>query len=152
MQCGGVGTATNGHSASTCNTITSTAAALEWTVAFLLVFYFLTLVADLWPAGKSSPRYMRRLARWQMRHGEGQDFTGRRAFGEHPDRWRGNESAGVDMRAQAMERRMHERNEGVQGESQRYGYEEGTPGHWNGNSNSTPRASGTSTMPLMRSV
>nr|ODN93252.1 hypothetical protein L203_00523 [Cryptococcus depauperatus CBS 7841] len=85
--CRGDSTSTRGHSASTCNRITSVAAALEWTVAFLLTFYFLTLAADLWPAGKSSPRYMRRLAKWQEKHGEGHDFTGRKAFGLYPERW-----------------------------------------------------------------
>lgn len=30
---------------------------------------------------------MRRLARWQEKHGEGDDFTGRRAFAEKPERW-----------------------------------------------------------------
>ena len=88
-QCHGDSTPIKGHSAQTCNRVTSAAAALEWAVSFILTFYFLTLVADLWPAGESSPRYMRRLARWQEKHGEGHDFTGRRAFDEYPDRWQG---------------------------------------------------------------
>jgi len=88
--CDAYGTAFNGHSAATCNRVTSAAAALEWAVSFILALYFLTLVLDLWPAGKSSPRYMRRLARYQERNGEGHDFTGRRAFDQYPERWVGN--------------------------------------------------------------
>lgn len=103
--CAGNATAYKGHSTQTCNTITSTAAALEWTVSFILTFYFLTIVADLWPAGKSSPRYMRRLAKWQERHGEGHDFTGRKAFGEYPERWQ--------EREQVMRQDMLARNRGV---------------------------------------
>lgn len=91
-------------SAAQCNRITSACAALEWTVAFILVFYFLTLAADLWPAGKSSERYMRRLAKWQEKHGEGDDFTGRRAFEEHPERWQD--------RFALMRRNMWARNNG----------------------------------------
>ncbi|KAE8540143.1 hypothetical protein D1P53_004081 [Cryptococcus gattii VGV] len=90
--CHGDSFATNGHSADTCNRITSAAAAFEWAVAFVLTFYFLTIAADLWPAGKSSPRYMRSLAQWQERHGEGHDFTGRRAFGIYPERWQDKEA------------------------------------------------------------
>ncbi|ORY24888.1 Frag1/DRAM/Sfk1 family-domain-containing protein [Naematelia encephala] len=104
--CGGNSTATRGHSAQTCNRITSAAAALEWTVAFILVFYFFTLVADLWPAGKSSERYMRRLAKWQEKNGEGDDFTGRRAFDQYPERWQG--------RADEMRQTMWERNTGIE--------------------------------------
>jgi len=89
--CGGSADAEKGRTAQQCNRITSTSAALEWTVAFILVFYFLTLAADLWPAGRSSNLYMRQLAKWQEKHGEGDDFTGRRAFGEYPDRWRDRE-------------------------------------------------------------
>ncbi|ODN84278.1 hypothetical protein L202_00262 [Cryptococcus amylolentus CBS 6039] len=89
--CRGNSGAYKNYSADTCNTITSAAASLEWAVAFVLSFYFLTLVADLWPAGKSSPRYMRQVAKWQERHGEGHDFTGRRAFKIHPERWQDKE-------------------------------------------------------------
>ncbi len=50
---------------------------------------------DLWPAGKSSPRYMRRLAKWQEKHAPHQehDFTGRRAFGFEGSEgvWRGED-------------------------------------------------------------
>ncbi|KAK4685722.1 hypothetical protein P7C73_g4420, partial [Tremellales sp. Uapishka_1] len=107
--CGGYGIAYNGHSDATCNKITSASSALEWTVAFILFFYFLTLVADLWPAGKSSPRYMRRLAKWQEKHGEGHDFTGRGAFGEYPERWRGATAA---EREQGLRQEMEYRNTG----------------------------------------
>ncbi|KAK1927747.1 Frag1/DRAM/Sfk1 family-domain-containing protein [Papiliotrema laurentii] len=102
--CGGDAIAKGSRSASTCNRITSVAAAFEWTIAFILVFFFLTIVADLWPAGKSSARYMRRLARWQEKHGEGDDFTGRRAFAEYPERWEG--------RYEGMRQAMYERNTG----------------------------------------
>lgn len=80
---------------------------MEWTVAFILVFYFFTLVLDLWPAGKSSPRYMRRLAKWQAAHGEGQDFTGRHAFNEYPERWQGD--------AMAREEEMQQTGTGTTG-------------------------------------
>lgn len=49
--------------------ITSGCAALEWTIGFLLFFYFLTLAWDLWGAAKTSPRYIRRLAEWEEKHG-----------------------------------------------------------------------------------
>lgn len=77
------------------------AAALEWAVAFILPFYFLTLAADLWPAGKSSPRYMRRLARWQEKHDphSEHDFTGRRAFAERPEAWQGADGHALDPNA-----------------------------------------------------
>ena len=96
----------------------------------MLVFYFFTLIADLWPAGKSSSRYMRRLARWQEKNEPqlaptvatanghpitmsgtgfgGDDFTGRGAFAEHPDRW-----MTAEQRAEAMEREMKARNQGM---------------------------------------
>jgi predicted Zn-dependent protease len=51
---------------------------------------------------------MRRLAKWQERHGEGKDFTGRGAFDEYPDRWQ-NE-------AQRMQEAMHARNVGAEGQ------------------------------------
>nr|ODN91279.1 hypothetical protein L203_01484 [Cryptococcus depauperatus CBS 7841] len=50
--CDGAATATNGHTASQCNRMSSIAADLEWTIAYGLNLYFLTLAADLWPAGK----------------------------------------------------------------------------------------------------
>jgi len=43
-----------------CNRQTSAAAVLEWTIAVLYGFYVLTFVLDLWPAAKTSPRYLRR--------------------------------------------------------------------------------------------
>ncbi|ORX35398.1 Frag1/DRAM/Sfk1 family-domain-containing protein [Kockovaella imperatae] len=118
--CDGNSVAVKGHSAAKCNRVTSAAAALEWTVAFILVFYFFTLAADLWPAGKSSPRYMRRLAKWQEKHGEGDDFTGRRAFSEYPERWQGaaaNEEVGGGggwrARAERMKIASKEKNQGI---------------------------------------
>lgn len=47
---------------------------------------------------------MRRLAKWQEKHGEGDDFTGRRAFGEHPERWQD--------RFEGMRQNMWARNNG----------------------------------------
>ena len=133
--CDGSATAHNDRSAATCNRITSVSAAMEWAVALVLVFYFFTLAADLWPAGKSSSRYMRRLAKWQEKHGEGDDFTGRRAFGMYPERWEGNGAgpasgngpsmvqttagggAGWRAREAVMRQEMHNRNEGIRHES-----------------------------------
>ncbi|WWD18139.1 hypothetical protein CI109_102588 [Kwoniella shandongensis] len=134
--CGGNSTPYKSHSAETCNKITSVAASLEWAVSFILVFYFLTLVADLWPAGKSSPRYMRRLAKWQERHGEGHDFTGRRAFGMYPDRW--------EDREETMRREMRERNLGLAPGT--------TLGAGVGSYEEQGRMSGSSQTPMMRQV
>jgi len=89
--------------------VTSAAAAFEWTVSIIITFYYLTLAADLWPAGKSSARYMRRLAIWQEKHGEGDSFTLRGAFGEHPERWEDR----AENRAEIMRREMYQRNAGV---------------------------------------
>ncbi|KAH8084770.1 Frag1/DRAM/Sfk1 family-domain-containing protein [Filobasidium floriforme] len=75
-----------------CNNITSGAAGVEWGLAFWLTFYILSLVLDLWPAGKTSPRYLRRLAKWQEQnepHNLEHDFTGRNAFAAYPERWQG---------------------------------------------------------------
>lgn len=41
---------------------------------------------------------MRRLAKWQAANGEGQDFTGRHAFNEYPERWQGDAMAAEEMR------------------------------------------------------
>jgi len=87
-----------------CNRTANVAAGFEWTTAFLLVFYFFTLVADLWPAGKSSPRYMRRLARWQEKHAPPHaehDFTGRRVFNMEGSEqiWRGPDGHALDPNA-----------------------------------------------------
>ena len=132
--CGGDPYATSKYTEGQCDRITSSAAALEWAVAFILVIYFFTLAADLWPAGKSSPRYMRRLARWQEGHVEGDDFTGRKAFGRYPDRWQ--------TRAQMMQGDMIRRNEGVSPQAQ--------PGM--GGYGDTPRDSLGSQAPMMRQV
>ncbi|GHJ88178.1 hypothetical protein NliqN6_4580 [Naganishia liquefaciens] len=75
---------------SRCNRVTSGAAAMEWAVAFTLIFYWLSLVMDLWPSGKTSPRYLRRLARWQEKNDPAaleHDFSGRNAFAEQPQAW-----------------------------------------------------------------
>jgi phage FluMu gp28-like protein len=48
---------------------------------------------------------MRRLAKWQERHGDGDDFTGRGAFEQYPERWQD--------RAQQMQNASYERNTGV---------------------------------------
>ncbi|OCF32767.1 hypothetical protein I317_03728 [Kwoniella heveanensis CBS 569] len=112
--CSGNSTPTKGHSAEQCNRITSVAGAFEWTVAFILTFYFLTIAADLWPAGKSSPRYMRRLAKWQERHSEGHDFTGRGAFDAYPERWQDREEM---MRRDMLERNLGRAAEGRMSEN-----------------------------------
>jgi hypothetical protein len=36
----------------TCNTYESAGAVLEWVVAFMLVLYFLSFIADLWPVAE----------------------------------------------------------------------------------------------------
>lgn len=67
---------------------------------------------------------MRRLARWQEKHAPqlaptvatangrpqfmGDDFTGRGAFAQHPKRW-----MTAEQRAEAMEREMKARNQGM---------------------------------------
>ncbi|TIB74098.1 hypothetical protein E3Q23_02760 [Wallemia mellicola] len=51
-----------------CYNITSAAASFEWATAFLVVFYFLTLSLDLWPAAKTSPRFLRKMAKWEEDH------------------------------------------------------------------------------------
>lgn len=53
---------------------------------------------------------MRRLARWEEKHGglpPPDDFTGRRAFDTHPERW-----MTAEQRAEAMQREMLARNRG----------------------------------------
>lgn len=52
---------------SRCNKIKSAAGVLEWVIAVVFDVYLWTLVLDLWPASKSSPRYLRRLERWEQR-------------------------------------------------------------------------------------
>jgi hypothetical protein len=141
--CGGDILATSRYSAAQCGTITSACAALEWTIAFLLTLYFATLIADLWPAGKSSPRYMRRLARWQEKNGEGDDFTGRGAFEEHPENW-----MTADQRAETMQREMEARNRGLAVDHHHHA--QGNNHMGNGPViDSTPRMSEASTAPMM---
>jgi hypothetical protein len=80
---------------------------------------------------------MRRLAKWQEKNGEGHDFTGRRAFGEYPERWQGDAMANEEANMAAtqgqglgqepivsaavleerMRREMWERNNGLEGRS-----------------------------------
>ncbi|KAK6908999.1 hypothetical protein L486_01350 [Kwoniella mangroviensis CBS 10435] len=43
-----------------CEKYSSTAAIMEWSIAFSLNLYFITLVIDLWPSRKTSSRYIRR--------------------------------------------------------------------------------------------
>ncbi len=47
---------------------------------------------------------MRRLAKWQAKHGEGEDFTGRGAFAAYPNRWDGE---------RAMKLKSKQRNAGL---------------------------------------
>lgn len=45
----------------------------------------------VWPSGKTSPRYLRRLAKWQEKHDPAavaHDFTGREAFATDPAAWK----------------------------------------------------------------
>ncbi|TIA94969.1 hypothetical protein E3P96_03960 [Wallemia ichthyophaga] len=51
-----------------CYDITSAAASFEWITAFWVVFYFITLGLDLWPAAKTSPRFLRKAAAWEADH------------------------------------------------------------------------------------
>ncbi|ODO00534.1 hypothetical protein L198_02853 [Cryptococcus wingfieldii CBS 7118] len=52
LYCGGRATSYKDHTAGQCNSTSSKAAVLEWTIAYALNLYFLTFVIDLWPAGK----------------------------------------------------------------------------------------------------
>ena len=56
------------HPERPCYNITSAAASFEWITAFMVVFYFLTLALDLWPAAKTSPRFLRKAAAWEADH------------------------------------------------------------------------------------
>ena len=58
-------TSQNPAEAAKANRLRSAAAVLEWSIALVLDAYFFTLVLDLWPASKSSPRYLRRMAKWE---------------------------------------------------------------------------------------
>lgn len=49
------------------NRLTSVAAVFEWAIALVFDAYLFSLVLDLWPASKTSPRYLRRLAKWEGR-------------------------------------------------------------------------------------
>lgn len=76
---------------------------------------------------------MRRLAKWQERHGEGHDFTGRGAFEQYPERWQGDAMAQEEGQMQQttgngaitsaavleerMRREMWERNNGFEARS-----------------------------------
>lgn len=85
-----------------CNKVTGAAGALEWACAFMLGFYFVTLAMDLWPAGKTSSRYLRRLAKWQEKHEPHNlehDFTGRNAFSQYPERWQGTDGQALPPNA-----------------------------------------------------
>lgn len=52
-----------------CDLVSSAAAGLEWSIAFILFFYFLTLAGDMWPSSKYSKRYQRRLTQWREKQG-----------------------------------------------------------------------------------
>ncbi|WWC65583.1 uncharacterized protein I303_108201 [Kwoniella dejecticola CBS 10117] len=57
--CGGKPFTDNGsHTLEQCETATSTAAILEWSIAFSLNLYFITLIIDLWPSRRTSVRYI----------------------------------------------------------------------------------------------
>lgn len=81
---------------------------------------------------------MRRLAKWQERNGEGHDFTGRRAFDEHPERW-----MTADQRAEQMQREMAARNQGLDPQGVQPVYPV---------MDNTPRMSEASNAPMMRGV
>ncbi|WVQ96395.1 hypothetical protein IAU59_003500 [Kwoniella sp. CBS 9459] len=71
MWCRGTTTpTTEGRTFEQCNTSSSTAAILEWTIAFGLNGYFLTLVADIWPSAKSSQRWKEAVRRYEDRRGK----------------------------------------------------------------------------------
>ncbi|WVQ79481.1 hypothetical protein IAT38_001580 [Cryptococcus sp. DSM 104549] len=69
LYCGGKAADVKGHTYSQCDDVTSKAAVLEWTIAFGLNIYFLTIAADLWPAGKSSERFKEKVKTWEMEQG-----------------------------------------------------------------------------------
>jgi hypothetical protein len=129
---------------------------------------------------------MRRLARWQEKNAPqlaptvatangrpqfmGDDFTGRGAFAEHPDRW-----MTAEQRAEAMEREMKARNQGmrlaheeenvgnrymgngpeVPMQAQQAGYTNGQmqpPSSFPNTAEATPRHSEASYAPMMRNA
>ncbi|CDZ96879.1 Frag1/DRAM/Sfk1 [Phaffia rhodozyma] len=63
---GGVDYSASPSAITRCNRITGAAAICEWTVALIFDAYLFTLLLDLWPASKTSPRYLRRLERWEQ--------------------------------------------------------------------------------------
>ncbi|KAK8849412.1 hypothetical protein IAR55_004744 [Kwoniella newhampshirensis] len=63
--CDGSTAPIHGHTYSQCDKMTSNASYLEWTIAFGLNAYFFTLAMDLWPSGKSSPRYLAKVQQWE---------------------------------------------------------------------------------------
>ncbi|WVF68873.1 hypothetical protein IAT40_003646 [Kwoniella sp. CBS 6097] len=66
MWCHGTTTpTTDGRTFEQCATSSSIAAILEWTIAFGLNGYFLTLVADIWPSAKSSHRWKEAVKRYE---------------------------------------------------------------------------------------
>ncbi|WRT69416.1 uncharacterized protein IL334_006402 [Kwoniella shivajii] len=65
MYCKGKAVPVDGHTFEQCDRSTSAAAVLEWTIAFGLNLYFMTLVADLWPSAKSSPRYLEAVRKYE---------------------------------------------------------------------------------------
>jgi len=67
-----------------CDKVTSAAAVCEWTVSFLLAIYFATFVLDLWPAAKTSPRYLRRLEKRNAADGEKGLVAPAAAFSRQP--------------------------------------------------------------------
>jgi len=64
-----------------CSQITSAAAGLEWTDAFMVFVFFCSLVLDLWPAAKTSPRYLRRHPEAQHGYNDNKPLTTTDAFG-----------------------------------------------------------------------
>ncbi|WWD20033.1 hypothetical protein CI109_104506 [Kwoniella shandongensis] len=63
--CGGGTGPTATHTYEQCDEMTSNASYLEWTIAFGLNLYFLTLALDLYPSWKKSPRYAAKLEEWE---------------------------------------------------------------------------------------
>jgi len=102
------GVCTGDADTSRCNRITSAAAVCEWAIAFILWFYFLTFILDLWPAAKTSPRYLRRIEKKQGLHEKGliapanADEQRSDYYASHPDYYQQNpspvhESNGIAM-------------------------------------------------------
>lgn len=47
----------------------------------MLCLFFATLIIDLWPGAKTSPRYVRRVAQWEKRHLSGAEHALSHAVG-----------------------------------------------------------------------